>query len=151
MPILIILSFISPATYQRIKSKLLAIEKSVGSEEPSKNNLVRITNDYENIEPEKEEIGSEKLESIMYRYELDYKDRFGNITTRNIDVIGVQKEWSNNRWYFIADTSEGERTFKSERVRELRDNWTGETFKTSKAIRDHLVKNYPETDNAFDD
>ncbi|HHP4836660.1 hypothetical protein [Acinetobacter baumannii] len=89
--------------------------------------------------------------SVIFRYELDYKDRFGNITTRFIDVIAIQKELGNNRWYFVADTPEGERTFKSERVRELRDSWTGEVFRTSKAVRDHLVKNYPETDNAFDD
>ncbi|HFF4527988.1 hypothetical protein [Acinetobacter baumannii] len=150
MPILLVLSFISPTTYQRIKSRLLVIEKSLGSEEPTKNDLVQITHDCENIEPKKEFV-SEKLESLMYRYELDYKDRFGNITTRNIDVVAIQKELGNNRWYFVADTPEGERTFKSERVRELRDSWTGEIYKTSKSIREHLVKNYPETDNAFDD
>ncbi|UOG18656.1 hypothetical protein [Acinetobacter sp. PK01] len=89
--------------------------------------------------------------SALYRYELDYKDRFGKVTTRFIDVTGVQKEWGNNRWYFVADTAEGERTFKSERVIELRDNWTGDVFSTSKSVRDHLVKNYPEVDDAFED
>ena len=87
----------------------------------------------------------------LFRYELDYKDRFGNKTTRYIDVIAVQKEWGNNRWYFVADTEDGERTFKSERVIELRDSWTGEVFSSSKSVREHIVKNYPETDDAFDD
>ena len=35
-----------------------------------------------------------------FRYVLDYKDRFGNVTIRGIDIIGVHKEYGNNRWYF---------------------------------------------------
>ncbi len=174
MPLLIVLNFVSPRTYQSIKNKLFQIEKSLDpelktvSEINHNSSILLVENkpvqqpdsiDWQKIQElmKDDEFDSEIVDksadgnSSLYRYELDYKDRFGNKTTRYIDVIAVQKEWGNNRWYFVADTEEGERTFKSERVIELRDSWTGEVFSTSKSVREHIVKNYPETDDAFDD
>lgn len=77
-----------------------------------------------------------------YRYVLEYQDRHGNITTRGIDITGVHKEYGNNRWYFLADTLDGERTFKSQRVISLKDQWFVKTYSTAKEVREHILSEY---------
>ncbi|QNX72849.1 hypothetical protein [Acinetobacter seifertii] len=77
-----------------------------------------------------------------YRYVLEYQDRHGNITTRGIDITGVHKEYGNNRWYFLADTLDGERTFKSQRVISLKDQWFNRTYSTAKEVRKHIISEY---------
>lgn len=96
-------------------------------------------------------ISQESRRRSLYRYDLYYKDRFGNETMREIDIISIRKADGNNRWYFEADTEDGDRTFKSQRVIELKDNWTGEKYDTAKAIREHLLDEYPVFDDDEDD
>ena len=50
--------------------------------------------------------------------------------------------YGNNRWYFIADTIDGERTFKSQRVISLKDQWFNNKYNSAKAIREHLLSEY---------
>lgn len=84
----------------------------------------------------------DEITLVGFRYVLDYKDRHGNITTRGIDITGVHKEYGNNRWYFIADTQEGERTFKSQRVIRLKDQWFDKQYSNAKEVREHLLSEY---------
>lgn len=79
---------------------------------------------------------------VGFRYVLDYQDRHGNITTRGINITGVHKEYGNNRWYFLADTTDGERTFKSQRVISIKDQWFDKTYSTAKEVREHILSEY---------
>lgn len=85
-----------------------------------------------------------------YRYVIEYKNGKGNETVRGIDILAVHKH-SNNRWYFLADTDEGERTFKSQRVIRLKDQWSQQIFATSKNIRKHLLSEYDVIEDDFFD
>lgn len=88
----------------------------------------------------------------LNRYVIEYKDSKGNITVRGIDITAVHKHYNNNRWYFLADTDDGSRTFKSQRVIKLKDQWSNQIYKTSKSIREHLLSEYEVIeDNFFDD
>ncbi|MBF7687725.1 hypothetical protein [Acinetobacter rathckeae] len=75
----------------------------------------------------------------LYRYILKYEDAHENITIRGIDITHVYKRYENNKWYFDADTDDGERTFQSQRVILLKDQWTSTTYKTSKDVREHIL------------
>ena len=91
---------------------------------------------------EKDDDILDDLDLVGFRYVLDYKDKYGNVTSRGVDILGVHKEYGNNRWYFIADTIDGERTFKSQRVISLKDQWFNNKYNSSKAIREHLLSEY---------
>lgn len=91
--------------------------------------------EYESIDRKQEEISG-------FRYALNYKDRNGNVTTRGVDITKVYKVYGYNRWYFKADTLDGERTFKSERVISLRDQWFNKRYSSSKTIREYLLSEY---------
>ncbi|KRJ24870.1 hypothetical protein APC81_06485 [Acinetobacter baumannii] len=84
----------------------------------------------------------DNLDLAGFRYVLNYKDRHGNVSVRGVDITGVHKEYGNNRWYFIADTIDGERTFKSQRVISLEDQWFSQKYETAKSIREHLLSEY---------
>lgn len=166
LPILIIIELISPNRSQGIKNALLKFENKIKgenvlkeaqniepqlSEKPQfKKATVYIppsVGEYQswNQTPDFAKKDNEILDDIDlagFRYVLDYKDRFGNVTTRGIDIIGVHKEYGNNRWYFFAETIEGERTFKSQRVMRLKDQWFNQEFTTAKAIREHILSEY---------
>jgi hypothetical protein len=88
------------------------------------------------------ELDSQLPEYSGYRYSLEYKDRFGILTNRGIAITAVHKHYGNNRWYFLADTNAGERTFKSQRVVRLKDQWFGKTYNTAKEIREHILSEY---------
>lgn len=75
----------------------------------------------------------------FYRYVLEYKNAYGSITIRGIDITHVHKGYYKTRWYFDADTDDGERTFKSQRVIRLKDQNTGITYDTAKEIREHIL------------
>ncbi|MEB3755102.1 hypothetical protein [Acinetobacter sp. MD2(2019)] len=77
-----------------------------------------------------------------YRYVLEYRDASGSVTIRGIDIISVHKGYQNTRWYFEADTEDGERTFKSQRVIRLKDQWTNTIYATAEQVREHLLANY---------
>ncbi|MDH1070222.1 hypothetical protein N5B96_12170 [Acinetobacter johnsonii] len=88
----------------------------------------------------------------LYRYVIEYKDGKGNNTIRGIDITAVHKHPNNNRWYFLANTDSGNRTFKSQRVIQLKDQWCNQIYKTSQSIREHLLSEYDVIeDNFFDD
>lgn len=87
---------------------------------------------------------------LLYRYVIEYKNEKGNKTVRGIDILAVHKH-SNNRWYFLADTDEGERTFKSQRVIRLKDQCSQQIFATSKNIREHLLSEYEVIEDDFFD
>ncbi|WP_318342452.1 hypothetical protein [Acinetobacter sp. 16] len=74
-----------------------------------------------------------------YRYVLEYRDASGSVTIRGIDITRIHKGYQNTRWYFEADTDDGERTFKSQRVIRLKDQWTDVTYNTAEEIRQHLL------------
>lgn len=78
-----------------------------------------------------------------YRYVLEYKDSNGKITIRGVDITTVHKGYQNTRWYFNADTDDGERTFKSQRVIRLKDQWTNTVYETAEEIRKHLLSEHP--------
>ena len=77
-----------------------------------------------------------------YRYVLEYRDASGSVTIRGIDITSVHKGYQNTRWYFEADTDDGERTFKSQRVIRLKDQWTNTTYDTAKEVREHILSEY---------
>lgn len=77
-----------------------------------------------------------------YRYVLEYRDASGSVTIRGIDITSVHKSYQNTRWYFETDTDDGERTFKSQRVIRLKDQWTNTTYDTAKEVREHLLDEY---------
>ena len=100
MPLLIVLNFVSPRTYQSIKNKLFQIEKSLDpelqtvSEINHNSSILLVENkpvqqsdsiDWQKIQElmKDDEFDSEIVDksadgnSSLYRYELDYKDRFG--------------------------------------------------------------------------
>lgn len=91
---------------------------------------------------EKDDDILDDLDLVGFRYVLDYKDKYGNVTSRGVDILGVHKEYGNNRWYFIANTIDGERTFKSQRVISLKDQWFNTKYNSSKAIREHILSEY---------
>lgn len=86
-----------------------------------------------------------------YRYVLEYRDANGNVTVRGIDITSVYKGYQNTRWYFKADTDDGERTFKSQRVIRLKDQWTNTTYDTAKEVREHILTEHSVTEIFFDD
>lgn len=88
----------------------------------------------------------------LYRYVLEYKDSNGNNTVRGIDITTVYKGYQNSRWYFKADTEHGERTFKSQRVIRLKDQYSNSIYNNAKEVREHLLSEYDVLeDNFFDD
>lgn len=87
----------------------------------------------------------------FYRYVLEYKDASGNITIRGIDISLVYKGYQNTRWYFKADTDDGERTFKSQRVMRLKDQWTATTYETAREVREHILSEHRISESIFDD
>ncbi|MCU4483651.1 hypothetical protein [Acinetobacter ursingii] len=86
-----------------------------------------------------------------YRYVLEYRDASGSVTIRGIDITRIHKGYQNTRWYFEADTDDGERTFKSQRVMRLKDQWTDTTYDTSKEIRNHILSAHNISEIIFDD
>ena len=166
LPILIILNVVSPNLSAKIKKILLQLEAEIKGEVEQEEVQVDSSqlstlpsykestpyisptepndqpcNQVPDFEDKNDEI-LDDLDLAGFRYVLEYKDRFGNTTTRGIDITGVHKEYGNNRWYFLADTIDGERTFKSQRVISLQDQWYGEIYNTSKTIREHLLASY---------
>ena len=86
---------------------------------------------------------SYKLNSNMiYRYKLDYCDRDGDYSTRLINVLYLEKSDAVNRWFFEAETPDGRRTFRTERVRCLHNIKTGQKYYGVVAVREYLKKNH---------
>lgn len=86
-----------------------------------------------------------------YRYVLEYRDASGSITIRGINITIVYKGYQNTRWYFKADTDDGERTFKSQRVMRLKDQWTNTLYETVKGVREHILNEYTLMNISLDD
>ncbi|MBJ9903651.1 ABC-2 transporter permease [Acinetobacter bereziniae] len=123
------------------KEPTIYVSPSIGEYQPWNRVSYHDKNDFDEDHDEIE-LDSELPEYSGYRYSLEYKDRFGTLTNRGIDITAVHKNYSNNRWYFLADTNAGERTFKSQRVVRLKDQWFGKTYNTSKEIREHILSEY---------
>lgn len=85
----------------------------------------------------------------IYRYLIEYQDRHGNISERHINILVIHKLYNNNRWYFLADTDDGERTFKSERVICLTDHWHNRIYRNTTEIRNHLLSEYEVSEKDF--
>lgn len=94
-------------------------------------------------------INVQSKSSSKYRYNLEYLDRFGSPSVREVNIIIVHKYIGNNRWYFLAETEDGERTFKSQRVICLTDQWNNRIFDNSSEIRNHLLSEYEVSENDF--
>lgn len=168
-PILIVIDIVSPRYSEKIKKALLNLEKKIEGEATQvelKDSVdhVPVSSAYKEptvyvpkTEPEYQpwnqipdfskddefdDVEEDDIDLAGFRYVLDYKDKYGNVTTRGVDILGVHKVYGNNRWYFIADTIDGERTFKSQRVISLKDQWFNTKYNSSKAIREHILSEY---------
>ena len=165
LPFLIIVELVSPNKSKVIKNALLKLENKIKGEETSKEvkNIVSQLSEPQFKEPtryvspptgeyqpwnqipdfvkKKDEL-LDDLDLAGFRYVLKYKDRFGNVTTRGVDITGVHKEYGNNRWYFFANTIKGIKTFKSQRVISLKDQWYSQTYSTPQTVREHLLASY---------
>lgn len=56
--------------------------------------------------------------TLGVRVEVDYRDRTGRETTRTADPLGLVVK--DRVWYLVTDTEAGRRTFRVDRVREVR-------------------------------
>lgn len=172
-PILIVIDIVSPRYSEKIKKALLNLEKKIEGEATQvelKDSVdhVPVSSAYKEptvyvpkTKPEyqpwnqipdfnKDDEFEDDLDLVGFRYVLKYKDRHGGVTTRGVDITGVHKEYGNKRWYFFAKTVAGIKTFKSQRVICLKDQWYGEIYNTPQAIREHLLANYDVVEDVDD-